>query len=173
MTTPTPPATGLDAQDLLRRHLAGEDVSDVLSELAGSDPSLAPVLSLLAKRREDAQEPDDDSDPADAPGRRAAEYERHRLLVESVSAQVDSLTEDLARMQQTFDELAGALGACPVCLGDNPACQLCHGRGGPGWIPPQPAAFVRYVVPAIRAHQYARARGPRPANSTATERTGT
>src|SRR3954453_6718448 len=68
MTTPTPPATGLDAQDLLRRHLAGEDGSDVLSELAGSDPSLAPVLSLLAKRREDAQEPDDDSAPADAPG---------------------------------------------------------------------------------------------------------
>jgi hypothetical protein len=44
--------------------------------------------------------------------------------------------------------LAGALGACE-CWGLQTGCELCRGRGGVGWIRPDPVLFEEFVKPAI------------------------
>jgi hypothetical protein len=42
--------------------------------------------------------------------------------------------------------LAAALGACD-CWGENVDCETCAGDGRPGWLPPEPGLFAKYVKP--------------------------
>jgi hypothetical protein len=159
----SPAAPDLDVHDLVRRHLAGEDVTSEVTTYVGHDPSLAPVLQLLTRRlaedTADQQVADIDLD------RSNAELEHQRAVIERVRRELDSLTEDVQRLRSTLEDIAGALGACPVCVGAAVDCVLCHGRGGPGWIPPQPAAFAEFVIPAVRAHQFT-LRRPAPAGTS-------
>ena len=45
--------------------------------------------------------------------------------------------------------LAAALGACE-CWGERVECLVCYGTGRPGWIPPDPLLFSRFVRPAVK-----------------------
>lgn len=147
----------VDARALLQRHLAGEDVSAEVQELVGADATLAPLLEMISHARGAEERRDeagaDDSVTADA---YAADLRHEREVIDLVRAELSTLTDDVRSLQGTLEDLAGALGACPVCVGARADCVLCHGRGGPGWIPPNPAAFCELVLPALRAHQYAR-----------------
>lgn len=64
---------------------------------------------------------------------------------------------DPARLQRSvrllthrIDRLAGALGACR-CWGRNPSCRWCAGRGRPGSLEIDPAAFEELVLPLFQA----------------------
>jgi hypothetical protein len=46
-------------------------------------------------------------------------------------------------------DVARALGACPLCLGDSPDCPACSGAGAPGWSVPDPEMFEAMVVPGL------------------------
>lgn len=50
-------------------------------------------------------------------------------------------------------DIARALGACTLCLGDAPDCPVCHGVGVAGWSVPEPELFEALVVPALRRLQ--------------------
>jgi hypothetical protein len=54
---------------------------------------------------------------------------------------------------QRVADLAGALGACRLCLGESLDCPLCAGDGSPGWSVPDPELFEAIVVPALRRLQ--------------------
>ena len=54
---------------------------------------------------------------------------------------------------QRLPELAGALGACRLCLGESLDCPVCGGAGAPGWNVPEPELFEAMVVPALRRLQ--------------------
>ena len=61
--------------------------------------------------------------------------------------------------------LARALGACD-CWGELPACQVCRGRGAPGWRTPEAASFGVFVRPVLRKLRSRRLQthgAPRPA----------
>ena len=45
--------------------------------------------------------------------------------------------------------LARALGACD-CWGELTACEVCRGRGAPGWRTPAKASFDAFVRPVLR-----------------------
>jgi hypothetical protein len=51
-------------------------------------------------------------------------------------------------LMERIDLLAYALGACS-CLGEDDACELCHGRGIPGSFLPDKKAFAEYVLPVL------------------------
>lgn len=50
-------------------------------------------------------------------------------------------------------DVARALGACTLCLGETPDCPACGGAGTPGWSVPEPQLFEALVVPALRRLQ--------------------
>jgi hypothetical protein len=41
--------------------------------------------------------------------------------------------------------VAAILGACPRCLGDNPACSHCEGQGQPGTRTPDRTALLQWL----------------------------
>ena len=55
---------------------------------------------------------------------------------------------ELAALRQVNATLAAALGACPLCWGDD-ECDACEGGGRPGYVRPDPELFDELVVPAI------------------------
>lgn len=52
-----------------------------------------------------------------------------------------------------FVDVARALGACTLCLGEDPDCPVCGGAGTPGWSVPEPELFEALVLPALRRLQ--------------------
>jgi hypothetical protein len=84
---------------------------------------------------------------------------REELREEIRAEQADAIEElsDTARrlfaereeLRRRVEELAAALGACPLCFGDDLLCPTCHGAGEPGARAPDPVAFRRFVVPAL------------------------
>lgn len=94
-------------------------------------------------------------------GQNEAETDRIReeLREEVRAEQADAIAElsDTARrlfaeredVRRRLEELAAALGACPLCFGEDLLCPTCHGAGEPGARAPDPVAFRRFVVPAL------------------------
>ena len=154
---------------LLQQHLAGTPTSETLAALAGDDPQLSAIAQFLAQRERQLEDElrdgdlgedgDDGDDPVVITG--------YDSRVEVLRDQVDHLASELARIQSTLDTVSGALGACPACLGADASCPLCRGRGVPGSLPPDPAAFDLVVLPAVRAHAYSRSRTARGPDSAA------
>jgi hypothetical protein len=64
-------------------------------------------------------------------------------------ARVQQLQAELERLQEVNDTVAEALGACHLCWGDDPACEICQGDGAPGCFVPPRDLFQRFVVPAL------------------------
>ncbi|MGW5192749.1 hypothetical protein ACWEOO_26130 [Kribbella sp. NPDC004138] len=136
--------------ELIKKQLAGgQSLEATVSELARNDPELAPVVELLAKRQETLAEENLLAEQED----HATEWEAERHLrsrelrthFEDITAALNALRDQLARV-------AGALGACPACFGDDAGCQWCRGRGRPGFMPPEPESFAEIVLPAVRLH---------------------
>lgn len=128
------------------------------AELAGQlaahpDPTVRMLAEMWSRRaeagettEEEASEPprpaveELDLDDLGLPGPLDGPALRRRL---------GQLELELERLQEINDTLAAALGACPVCWGDDPDCRVCHGRGGPGSRRPNRALFERLVTPAL------------------------
>ena len=150
--------TDVDVVELLQRQLAaGQSLQECVSELARADPKLAPIVELLAQREEDARS---DPDPALGPGEQPVQLGQPELdLLEEYRRQgpvlrqhFDEITAELDALRDRLGELAGALGACSACFGDDRSCPWCRGRGVPGFMPPEPADFNRLVMPAVQLH---------------------
>src|SRR5262249_38258252 len=140
--------------ELLRQQLAGgPSLQESLGQLAQSDPQLGSIAQLLAQREEqlqrdlERQEQEEllDQQEADRLGDRRQRAAALREHLEGSTAEVESLRARLA-------EIAEALGACRACFGADRACPWCRGRGGPGFMPPEPDGFNHLVMPAVRLH---------------------
>lgn len=68
---------------------------------------------------------------------------------------MNRLYAELEALRTRNDALAAAVGACYLCFGDDPLCEECGGRGVPGSLAPEPAAFRKYVHPALHRAQAA------------------
>lgn len=70
-------------------------------------------------------------------------------------------TSDLERIcaEQSVrnSAVARALGACD-CWGELPTCEVCRGRGVPGWRPPERVSFDLLVRPVLRKMKQQRLR---------------
>lgn len=73
-----------------------------------------------------------------------------QLDVRALRHRVGRLELEIERLEEINDTLAAALGACAVCWGDDPDCETCRGRGGPGSLSPDRGLFERLVLPAAR-----------------------
>jgi hypothetical protein len=131
--------TGLSMQDVL------------LSQIDTSDPTMALVARMLAARSaESNSKSEEDSEP------QPDELTQHRLqrlsrAVRKLQHDCDSLRTETEELQLRNDTLAAALGACYLCWGEYPGCEVCSGEGTPGRFPVNAQAFTEFVMPAIRA----------------------
>lgn len=131
------------------------DMEKLQEMLAGHpDPTVRMLAEMWSRRQEEAETAE------------AAEEEEPRPLVDpldvdalglpgqpdarALGRRVEHLELELERLQEINDTLAAALGACEVCWGDDPDCEACRGRGGPGSLPPDRDLFQRLVMPAVR-----------------------
>jgi hypothetical protein len=157
---------------LLERHASGElDRDDVLDELAAGDPRISLVRRLMAVGGSiaDGQE----AEPSEA--RDALEHAQRmtddaRRLAESVRREFEGVSAELTGLRARLDDLAAALGACPGCWGEDPGCGWCRGRGRPGRLDPDPDAFGRLVMPAVRVEIAIRRRDGRDRGTGTDER---
>ena len=143
---------------LLRQQLGGgAGLPDGIAALAESDPQLGPVAELLAQREQQLQEQLERQEEEER--RQQDELARHeegarqaaarRERSQALRGHLEDLSHELEATRAILEDLAAALGACPNCFGADPACRWCRGRGRPGFMPPDPAAFQDLVVPAV------------------------
>lgn len=142
---------------LLQQHLASGDGA------GQSDPQLERVAALLAQRETELQRDLERQELEEARVQEEAERLTERMAKRQEQAgllrqYVSDLVEEMTVLRQSVDMLAGALGACADCWGEDPGCRWCRGRGRPGFVPPDPVAFDQLVVPALRAHTLQRRR---------------
>lgn len=172
--TPANPLLSLgapDLQSLLAAQMGGQLGSqlggqlgsgDLMSLLAGqsgaASDQFAMAMRWLEQRKAMAPAPVE-HEPSDAElelerleelQRRRARDDARRERSRELKALVTSLYAELETLRGRNDAVAAALGACYLCFGEDPACPECGGRGHPGSLTPEPAAFRRYVVPAVR-----------------------
>jgi hypothetical protein len=156
-----------DLSDLLTAHLAGAPMSQTLSALAAGRPDLSALTQALAQREQQRETQQADQAPLDdllaferETGSSTAVEGFSLEQLELLRRNLNDLNAEVARLQLAVETAARALGACPVCLGADPVCPLCRGRGAPGSLPPDPVAFRTVALPAVRAYAYARSRSP-------------
>ncbi|MEJ7599010.1 MAG: hypothetical protein WKG01_13970 [Kofleriaceae bacterium] len=107
-------------------------MTETLRARAGDDPRMAMMLDYMKQSEAPASEPVRD------PGR-----------AQRIRATIQEMREELVELHQRNEDLADALGACPVCWGRVRHCEECRGRGRPGWQKPDPQLFDELVAPAI------------------------
>lgn len=146
----------VDIVDLLQRQLAaGQSLQESVSELAQADPKLAPIVQLLAQREQDAQhdlEQDEQQAELEQQEQEQELLEEQRRQGAVLREHLDDIIAELDTLRDRLGDLAGALGACPACFGEDRSCGWCRGRGVPGFMPPEPAGFDRLVMPALQLH---------------------
>ena len=146
-----------DAKTVLFQQVLGvtgekPTLQNLWAQVAETNPTLAPFVNYLAQR--------------DAERRERESTEEIEIAVEQVPDQRESLQQlertvaklyrELEDLRERNDTVAAALGACYLCWGDDPQCELCFGAGGSGWHPSDQALFDQWVVPAVRALQLRR-----------------
>jgi hypothetical protein len=136
---------------------AGADTqAELASQLAAHpDPTVRMIAEMWSRRRAagesgEAEAPEEEPRPAVEPLDLDDLGLRGSLSGPALRRRLMELELEVDRLQEINETLAAALGACPVCWGDDPGCGVCHGRGGPGSLRPDRELFERLVTPAQR-----------------------
>jgi hypothetical protein len=131
---------------------AGLSIQDVLlSQIDTNDPMMAMVARMITER---AASPAEHVDTEFAPDSDDDEKQRLKRLIGGVRQlrrESESLRTEIEELQLRNDTLAGALGACYLCWGEYPLCEICNGKGSPGHFPISMQTFNEYILPAIRS----------------------
>lgn len=165
-----------DPQSLLLENIAsglasGANMEDILAQMSESDPRLGLVAKYLAAKRAAADEVNDeetDPEPDHAGAREkntrprmadsCAPAARERVeAVRSLQRLARTMFAELEELRLRNDMLASALGACYLCWGDDPKCEVCNGEGVTGAFAPDKQLFSQLVGPAARRLRNSRA----------------
>jgi hypothetical protein len=133
----------------LEAGLSPQDV--LLSQMDISDPTTALLVKLFANRAsasEARSESDSDKEQDEETKQR---LERLSRALRQLRRTNDSLRSEIDDLRLRNDTLAAALGACYLCWGAYPACEVCNGEGKPGYFPIDKPVFTDLVLPAVRA----------------------
>lgn len=134
--------------------------AEVRTALEGGAAPEDLMQSMLMARMQAAQEVLDSDDVIEAEDPwpelgwdDGYELTRSRSPDSQFEAEPELEPEPLPPVIYRLADVARALGACPVCLGDSSDCPACAGAGSPGWTVPEPELFEAMVVPALRRLQ--------------------
>jgi hypothetical protein len=80
--------------------------------------------------------------------------------IAELSETAQTLFDERESIRARLEMLAAALGACPVCFGENVLCEICHGAGRPGGRAPSAPEFRMFILPAVERVRAAIRRDP-------------
>jgi hypothetical protein len=155
--------------DLLARMRAGDsglpvNVEDLLAQQAQTNP-MAAMLAKQMSEQKAMRAAQESSSVIDIEASTGGEEEFSENQGEDAGAALSELREnmkgmlsELEQLRERNDMLAAAVGACPLCWGQNLDCRSCRGRGGPGFCMPDEALFEEFVLPAVRTLRAQRAK---------------
>lgn len=133
----------MDTTDLFGE--GGFDSAALMGRLAEENPALALIARYLGSLNTGETE--------DYEG----EVIEREEVVEMMEAELFELRQKLddalheaASARAALRRLAGALGACEGCWGEDPQCRNCLGDGRPGAFIPDRLLFGELVLPAVR-----------------------
>ena len=143
----------------------GPALQELLGRLGETDPRASLVASYLAQRQADREEAETEEKPESAaltdggevrkpalrnsePAQASLKSDERRRALLRLQQLVRSMYAELEELRARNDQLALALGACYLCWGEDPDCEVCGGEGTPGSSPPDKALFAQLVVPA-------------------------
>lgn len=75
--------------------------------------------------------------------------DRQKRVVGRIRKVLVRMKRELEYYRKANETLAEALGAC-FCWGEEPSCEVCQGRGQPGFNRPVTELYERWVLPASR-----------------------
>ena len=117
-----------------------------LVNLAGqfgiTDPNTLRLLELINQQNNEVDEEESPKEPISDNGLDS------EVMKELLRENRELYMENEILMDQ-IETLASALGACPLCWGDDTHCDECQGRGTPGAYLPDQEAFHVFVLPTI------------------------
>ena len=130
---------------------------EVRTALEGGAPPEELAQSLLMQRLQEAENGEPSASAPEEPWPEVgwAQREAEPLAVDQLPADqpAANLAPAISVLEERLAEIARALGACTLCLGESAECPVCGGQGGPGWAVPEPAFFQALVTPALRRLQ--------------------
>ena len=115
------------------------------------DPRIRLFAEMWAQQNAESDETVVEAEPEFEPVVEAVVVpsQRQRVDLARLRERLYDLTAELRFARELLRQIACALGSCQ-CLGEDPNCEDCNGRAAPGTLDPEPAAFARYVLPALR-----------------------
>jgi hypothetical protein len=123
---------------------SGLDATEQLSALASNDPTLAPLVNLIQQRLATPE-------VVDVEGKEVSEPNpEEQDGVRDLARLARKMYAELKVLRVRNNNLAAALGACRVCWGEDPRCQVCGGDGGIGAFEIDMRLFNKLVGPALK-----------------------
>lgn len=68
----------------------------------------------------------------------------------SMLGQPQAAARPSASAEERLARIAVMVGACSLCLGEDPVCVECEGNGRPGFRAPDREALVKWIRPSLR-----------------------
>lgn len=143
-----------DTLSMVKEMIAspGESAARACAMLAEhEDPRVRLIAEMWAQQS--AASNDTESEPADVlePALEVIKPtpRRTQLDLARIRERLHVMAEELRFQSELLRVVALALGSCH-CLGEDPDCEDCRGRGVPGTLEPDRASFARFVLPAVR-----------------------
>jgi DNA repair exonuclease SbcCD ATPase subunit len=135
---------------------------DLLTQLGEADPTVRLIAQLLTQRQ--AQELENEtpteeevnselSQSSSAPDEAEMRSSEMSRAFRQLRQKIESMYTELAELRERNDAFAAALGACYLCWGNDPECEICNGQGRPGSSTPDKKLFTQFAVPAARRLQ--------------------
>ena len=113
-----------------------------LSRLGITDPLVQKLITMMEAQNEQQAT----SAPDDLPGHQAG-----RSSVKALKRENELLRRSNECLLEQSRMMAAAIGACPECWGEDPACPGCEGDGKPGSFQPHRGCFEVFVLPVVDA----------------------
>lgn len=140
---------------LMQGMEAGLSIQDVLlSQMDTSNPAMALLTRMIAERSVDSAsrseiEPDEDEEVENELSQ--ARLKRLSAAYRQLQHEAERLRNEVEELQLRNDTVAAALGACYLCWGEYPMCEVCNGNGVAGYFPVHVQPFNELILPAIRS----------------------
>lgn len=122
-------------------------LEQMLGQQFSENPQMQALLTMMQQNNA-AQENQREAEQS--------EVERYKILLKKAIAKIDRLTQRIADLEADLEsaghfeeDIAVALGACPLCWGEEVQCRSCRGRGKPGYFPHEPELFAYFIQPAL------------------------
>ncbi|MBF2062895.1 MAG: hypothetical protein IGS39_00440 [Calothrix sp. C42_A2020_038] len=137
-------------------------VKELLLSQLDADPNTAMLIDYLIQQptaepeEESSFDEDTDLDLLERRQKIASAQVHSQEMAKAVNQlrqKVNDMYAELEELRARNDMLAAALGACYLCWGDNSTCEMCEGKGYPGFFSPDKQLFRQFVMPVVYRHK--------------------